>query len=401
MRILCAKRSMCLIVGFLWVAGAPATGWAWENLLKDPGFEKYHFDNGLGYYVPDANADWQEFGFGRASVRFDASGVFAAPPEMLAEQPLGFSPGAMGFEGYLETQNTGTMIFQQNVTGVQLPSGRHYEAWVWLGGAGLDDEVGADKKDEWGGWQIRFYGNANTATWTDSNALETHEVFFDYYGAANGWVRVSGFGKIPSGAQGFRMRIQASTWYIPAGGGNYNTKVAIDNAHFAVIGTSNLLVNGGFESDLAVGDFTGWDRGAQCREANPSECPTFTKNGQIIFDMGDAYGAPFDSGAFRPYFGGSRAYGYGTWLYGAWIDDAFTFSQEVAYQAPPGTPLTFMYYWIQDAAETPKRAQMREHGGEVHAVLQYLDGGMNEISQELLTRGWSVSCNQVNTTQYD
>ena len=354
MRILCAKRSMCLIVGFLWVAGAPATGWAWENLLKDPGFEKYHFDNGLGYYVPDANADWREFGFGRASVRFDGSS-WTAPPEMTAQQPLGFSPGAMGYEGSGATQNSGAIILEQDVTGVANMGGATYEAWVWFGGAGKDNETGADNKDESCSWEIWFYSNNNTATWTNGSALEYHRARMDFPGDPDSFVRLSGFGKVPGGAVAFRIRISANTWYGPAGPGNYDTKVAIDNAHFGIIKTSNLLTNGNFESDLNVADFTGWTRPAACGADIPSQCPTFTSNAQIPLDMGNVYGALFNQGSFRPYFGASRAYGYETWLYGAWIYDAFTFSQVVNINSLPGTPMTYMYYWSQDTRESPNR----------------------------------------------
>lgn len=81
---------------------------AWQNVLQDPGFERYHYDANLGYYVPDANAAWQEYGFGQASVRYDFSG-WTAPAEMSAERPLGFTPGAGGFEGYGATDNKGVL----------------------------------------------------------------------------------------------------------------------------------------------------------------------------------------------------------------------------------------------------------------------------------------------------
>lgn len=396
---LCAQGLTCAVVSL--TVALPTAAHAWQNILKDPGFEKYHFDSNVGYYVPDGDADWTEFGFGRASVRFDANGVFTPPAEMTAERPLGFSPGAMGFEGTGATQNTGELIFEQKVIDAVLPSNATYEAWVWLGGAGNDDTTGFDVKDEWGGWEVKFYNNTNTASWLDNNAIETHSAFFDYYGAPNGWVRVSGYGKVPPGTAGIRMRIFASTWYLPAGPSQQNTKVAVDNAHFAIIGTSNLLVNGNFEADINVADLVGWTRPAECRVAVPSECPSFVKDEQIILDFNDVYGDPFTSGSFRPYTGGTRAYGYGTFIYGAWIDDAFTFSQVVPYSAPEGTPLTFMFYWVQDAAESTKRAQMREHGGQVGAVLQYLDDSLNEISSDEVLANWPAGSNPLNTSQYD
>jgi hypothetical protein len=317
---------------------APATAGAWENILQDPGFERYHLPPGSPYYVPDANAAWKEFGFGRASVRFDASS-WTVPPAMAAEQPAGFTPGANGFEGYGATENSGVMIFDQDISiPGYLQGGALYEAWVWLGGAGLDNETGADFKDEHGGWEIFFFSDPNPANWNTNNTVEYHRSSLQYHGAPNSFVRVSGFGRIPSGAAGFRMRVTAGTWSPPAGGGNYNTRVAVDNAHFALIGAPNLLINGNFEQDITVGAFQGWQR--------PAVWP-FPKNGQNpVINMINVYADNFNHGGFRPYFGGNRAYGYETYVYNAWIDDAFTFSQVAATAAPDNTPMIFTFYWM-------------------------------------------------------
>lgn len=368
------------------------TGFAWQNLLQDPGFERYHYDAGQGRYVPDANAAWREYGFGQGSVRLNQSS-WTAPAEMVAERPLGFTPGTAGFEGFGANQNKGVLGWEQDVVdAAALYSGSQYEAWIWLGASGADDDTGPDYKDEYGGWTIFFYNNTNTATWTDANALERHGASFDFYGAPNSFVRLSGFGKIPSGAVGFRMRVVGGTWGNASGGANYDTSIAIDNAHFAVMKVSNLLLNGNFEQDVTIAEFKHWQR--------PADWP-FLKNGQIPLIIGDVYGDKFDHGSFRPYWGGSRAYGYGVYVYGAWIDDAFSFSQVASYDAPPGTPLTFMFYWLQNCAIPGLRYQMRDHGGQIGAVIEYLDSSLQRINHEQFVVNWPVASNPANRCAYD
>ncbi len=68
-----------------------------ENLIRDPGFERFTLDAERGCYVPTDNAVWKELGAGMSSVVFDASD-WKAPEEMLRTAPLGFTPGTRGFE---------------------------------------------------------------------------------------------------------------------------------------------------------------------------------------------------------------------------------------------------------------------------------------------------------------
>ncbi|HQA00775.1 MAG TPA: fibronectin type III domain-containing protein, partial [Phycisphaerae bacterium] len=245
---------------------------------------------------------------------------------------------------------------------------------------------------EAGGWDILFYSDPDPANWKESNALEIHHASLDYPGEPYRFVRVSGFGKVPNGATGMRFRAWASTWFGPAGPGNFNTRVAVDNAHFAIIQSPNLLVNGNFEQDDVVASFVGWTR--------PAEYP-FPQNGQTPFDIRNVYGPNIDHGTFRPYWGGRRAYGYETYVYGAWIDDAFTFSQVVDVSERPPSPMTFMFYWLQDTAIPDKRAQLRHRGGRIGAVLQYLDENLQVISSEQHTIKWPVAANVINTCKTD
>lgn len=376
-------------IGFFLIAFC-SVGGSWPNVLKDPGFERYHYDANLGYYAPDDDAAWREIGMGTASVRFDASN-WSAPSDMIVERPLGFSPGAMGYEGTGPTQNKGRLIFQQDIVNPALFQGsRTYEAWVWLGGAGLDDETLEDRKDETGGWEILFYASPNPAEWTGSNALEYHHATLDFPGPPNSFVRVSGYGRFPSGTVGMRVRVWAATWSAAAGGGNYNTRVAVDNAHFAIIDTPNLLTNGNFEQDIDMGPFHGWQRPAAY---------AFPLNGFNPIDLNNVYGEHFDHGGFRPYYGATRNYGYETWLNG-WMEDAFNFSQTVPFEEEPGTPMVLMCYWAQDTRESLKRYQMRIEGGELQFVVRYLQNGSALKTSDLRVR-WPCGANVANTCQYD
>jgi hypothetical protein len=113
-----ARRSrMTCLIAALTVVFACRSVFAGRNLLKDPGFESYRLDP-RGLYVPAPDAGWQEITMGKGSVQFDASS-WKAPPEMLRERPLGFSPGTTGFEGFGPEQNKGRMIFQQDIVDAQ------------------------------------------------------------------------------------------------------------------------------------------------------------------------------------------------------------------------------------------------------------------------------------------
>lgn len=364
---------------------------AGDNLLRDPGFEEYHFDDELGCYVPNARtAAWAEITFGRASVRFDASS-WTAPDAMLAERPLGFTPGARGFEGYGADENTGRLILQQDVVSPQTFSGAdRYEAWVWLGGAGNDDDPGLDRKDEEGGWEIWFYGTGNTAAWDENNALEYHRSWRSYAGVPGSFEQISGYGLIPHGAVGCRMRVWAATWSSAGGGAAYNTEVALDNAHFALMDRSNLIVNGDFEDDVLPGEFRGWTR--------PAAWP-FPQTTLEPIDLDSIYSDNFDHGQFRPFFGFTRVYGSETWLSG-WVDDAFTFSQDMAYSEPDGTELVLMFYWFQDIKAPRYRPELRRQAGDVDVVLEYF-GGAERLRFDEFDADWPNPSNEANNCQYD
>lgn len=362
-----------------------------DNLLRDPGFDEYHFDDGLGYYVPNARtAAWEEITFGRASVRFDASS-WTAPAAMLAERPLGFTPGARGFEGYGADENSGRLILQQDIVNPQAFAGaERYEAWFWLGGAGNDSDSGADLKDEEAAWEIWFYASGNTAAWDEGNALESHRTRRSFSGAPESFEQVSGYGFIPPGAVGCRVRIWASTWSTAAGGADYDTEVAIDNAHFALMDRTNLLVNGDFEDDFFPGEFYGWDR--------PAPWP-FPQTTLEPIDLDNIYSDNFDHGSFRPFFGFTRVYGSETWLSG-WVDDAFTFSQDVAYTEPDGTELVLMFYWFQDIKSPSLRPELRRQAGDVDVVVEYFDGE-NRLRFDEFDADWPTASNDANNCQYD
>lgn len=362
---------------------------AGQNVLADPGFERYRFDAGQGYYVPAPDAAWEEFSFGAGSVTWDAS-HWTAPEEMVAERALGFTPGAYGFEGLGTQQNSGALILQQDIVDpTYFQRGRFYEAWVWLGGAGNDDDTNQDRKEEVGGWDIFFYGSGNPATWTDGNALEHHTAVLNYPGQRGSFVRVSGYGRFPSATAGIRMRVRANTWAIAAEG-NYNTRVALDNAHFALLDSPNLLANGDFEQDQVIAAFNGWQHPATY---------DFPLEGFTPIDLDNVYEDNFDHGGYRPYFGYSRAYGYATYLNG-WIRDSFSFSQTVNWNEPPGTPAVFMCYWVQNTDNPAKHYFMRDIGSSLEYVVRYLDG-TDELARESDHLDWPTAANGGNTNRYD
>lgn len=375
-----------------------SSAFAGANLLKDPGFEKYHLDKEKGYYVPDKDADWKEIPAGSCSVRFDAS-KWSAPAEMTKERKIGFSPGAAGFEGPNVGQNRGRMALIQDVVFPKAPAaGSKYEAWIWLGGGGKDDQLeGQDRKDESGGWMVQFFPSENPADWDDKTVLQTHDVDLDFYGKPESFVRVSGYGAIPDGARGVRMKVHAGTWFTASGPGDYDTVVAMDNAHFAILDKPNLLVNGDFEQDKQPTEFKGWRR--------PAEYAFETKNLQPI-DVNDVYNnrgyknwdQNFDHNKFLPFFGGKWSYGYVTYMCG-WADDAFSFSQKVDYSKT--AQLTLMCNWIQDTQKPGDAWQLRERGSALEFVIQYLKDG-KEISKEDLKAAWpspAVAANRCKTDQ--
>ncbi len=337
---------------------------AWPNLLKDPGFEKYELDR-RGFYKPTTDADWAEITLGRGSVQFDINN-WQAPQRMLDERPLGFTPGTTGYEGDGSEQNTGRILLQQDITAPELAAsaGKLYEAWVWLGGAGRDDDNNADKKDETGGWDIYFYGGDNPATWTENNALEHHRMAKDFWGKASTFVQVTGFGKIPPNTRGARIRVWAATWGQASNAAErpqFKTEVAVDNAHFAIIDAPNMLINGDFELDDRPAEFKGWSR--------PATWP-FPRNGIPPLDIGDVFAGNFDHGQYRPFYGAKRSYGYCTYLNG-WLVDAFTFGQYADYDYPESTELILMFNWIQ-AVAAGGETQLRLVGSKVEIVVDYL-----------------------------
>ena len=186
----------------------------------------------------------------------------------------------------------------------------------------------------------------------------------DFWGERESFVQVAGFGKVPAEAQGCRVRVWATTWATPKGPADYRTEVALDNAHLAVIGAANLLVNGDFELDDREGEFKGWRR--------PAAWP-FPRNGLKPIGVRDVFSGNFDHGKYRPFYGGRRSYGYVTYLRG-WIRDAFTFSQYADYTCPEGTDLALMFHWIQ-AVAAGGEVQLRLVGTKVEVVAEYIGDG--------------------------
>lgn len=372
---------------------APTSAFAWPNLLKDPGFEEYRLDP-RGFYKPGPNAQWTELAMGRGSVQLDVND-WKAPERMVRGRPLGFTPGATGYEGEGPEQNSGRIILQQDVVSPDLSTSdgsRLYEAWIWLGGAGRDDDSNADQEDESGGWELFFYGSDDPSTWRESEALERHQMSKDFWGEPGSFVQVAGFGKIPPGTKGVRMRVWASTWgqaSTLAQRAGFDTEVAIDNAHFAVIKAPNMLINGDFELDDREGEFKGWQR--------PSAWP-YPRNGLKPLGVRDVFGGNFDHGQYRPFYGGRRSYGYATYLRG-WVKDAFTFGQYADYDCPDGTELALMFNWIQAAAHGGE-AQLRLIGTKVEIVAEYV-GEKGQLGAQGFWLEWPMPPGAGSVGRYD
>ncbi|MCD6393939.1 MAG: hypothetical protein J7M40_10580 [Planctomycetes bacterium] len=254
-RFMCSWRrrlGSVVILGMLFGMMTVQRADGWSNILKDPGFEQYRLDR-RGFYRPTVDAEWAEIAMGRGSVQLDMND-WDAPVQMVGERTLGFTPGTTGYEGEGPHQNSGRIILQQDVVAADLLSANDqlYEAWIWLGGAGRDNDNNADCSDEAGGWEVFFYGSDDPSEWTEDEVLERHHMRKDFWGKPGTFVQVAGFGRIPAGTKGIRMRVWASTWgqaSTPAQRDGFKTEVALDNAHFAVIGASNMLIN------AAVDDF--------------------------------------------------------------------------------------------------------------------------------------------------
>ncbi|MHC4112975.1 MAG: hypothetical protein ACYSUY_18010, partial [Planctomycetota bacterium] len=206
------RRVLIVILSLLSGLMMPQRLEAWTNILKDPGFEKYRLDR-RGFYRPGPDSKWVEVAMGRGSVQMDMSG-WETPEQMIREHPLGFTPGTTGYEGEGPEQNTGRIILQQDVFLPDAVSKKNqlYEAWVWLGGSGRDDDNNGDREDETGGWDVFFYSDSKPLAWTETNALEHHHMNKDFWGKRGSFVQVAGYGKIPANTKGIRMRVWASTW---------------------------------------------------------------------------------------------------------------------------------------------------------------------------------------------
>jgi len=137
---------------------------------------------------------------------------------------------------------------------------------------------------------------------------------------------------------------------------------------------------------VTPGDFWGWDR--------PAVWP-FAKNGIVPMDINGLFGDYFDHGGYRPFFGGARTYGYNTYLNG-WLDDAFTFSQTVAWSAPPGTPVILTFYWLQDVANRDSRWQLRQNTAQVELIVEYLNASSQAIGLDVRVVDWPVASHPAN-----
>ncbi len=378
-----------LAMSVLLAVATPVT--AWENLLEDPGFERFRL-NPKGYYEPTEDSAWQEITFGRASIRVDMND-WEAPPEMLAEGKLGFTPCTLGFEGQGPEENTGIIILQQDLTDSTLfeKKDQLYEAWFWLGGAGRDDDNNADMKEEHGRWEIFFYDNNDPSTWKGKDPLQSHSIAKDFFGEHGTFVRVHGYGKIPEGTKGMRMRISAQTWGQGSGPRGFDTEVAIDNAHFGLIQAPNMLLNGDFELDDRVAEFKGWSR--------PATWP-FPRNGLKPLDVNDVFeGSNFDHGKYRPFYGARRSYGYATYLSG-WRKDAFTFGQYVDNPYPDGTPMMLLFNWIQAPARGAEW-ELRLIGTRIETVVDYLDEDDRQLGAESQWHQWPLPTGAAAVGRYD
>lgn len=383
------------VCGLLLVSSVPIH--ASTNMLGDPGFERYTFNNGVGYYVPANDAVWQEVGLGQASVRFNAGG-WSAPTEMTSERPPGFSPGAAGYEGQGATQNSGVLMMQQDVVAPELLQAfKPYEAWVWLGGAGNDNSpAGPDTREEFGGWTIFWYANPNTADWTDQNAFQVHSAKLDFWGQPNSFVRVSGRGKVPLSAQGFRFRVEAHTWALTAPTQPLGTQVALDNAHFGLIEAPNLLTNGDFELDAFDAQFAGWNR-PDVYWSWPTSTLVPLNLETLWFGSLGQYN--YNTGRYYPFFGDRYTYGYDSYLHGA-VNNAFTFGQRVNVNVPAGAQMVFSCYWGQGTNNSGSIMDLRRPLGRLEVKVEYLNGA-NSLGVTTINPAWPVAQNAANNNRYD
>lgn len=365
---------------------APPVG---VNLLEDPGFERYEFvSQSGGYYVPAPNAAWVEKGNGRGSVRYDEND-WTVPPEMARERPLGFTPATTGYQGSALTQSKGLILLEQDITDPdRIPSGLPYEAWIWMGAAGADDDsTNINLKEEEGGWTAFFYDNNNTALWRDNNAMETHVERFDFWGKPGSYVRISGIGVVPPGTRGVRFRIEATTWNAGTVPQDHGTRVAIDNAWFG-IPNANLLQNGDFEQDSFPVEFKHW----QIPDTWWASPGTFTP-----IDI-NGFTDNYDHGNFRPYFGGKYAYGYAQ-VINNWLLDAYSFGQDVNVTIPPGSELAFSYYWFANVKLDDNFA-LRRPLVWVDVGFEYRDGTTILRTDEMHI-DFPIASNSANNSRFD
>lgn len=371
------------------LALASQSAWSLGNFIVDPGFERYHYDNGMGCYLPDATAAWTEYGYGTGSVLINAS-TWTAPAEMSAEAPLGFSPGGGGFTGEAYGQNRGVLYLYQDITtATALPLAREYEAWVWLGGAGRDNDNvnGPDHKEERGGWMIYWYDNKDTSSWNDNNAMEIHKSEREYNGSPNSFVRIYGSGMVPLYAQGFRFYAYALSWVGDKPVDGVDTQVALDNAYYG-IPPNSLLYNGSFEEDTAVGEFRGW--------AHPDpwfDVPDTIEVGNQLMAAGYEFLLPY-----RPR---AKCYGYDAFSHG-WLQGAFSFGQEADVSGyGEGSSYELTFYWHQNTRNDAKTDSLRRPMARVNVGLAYLDAQANVINSESQTVVWPYSSGQGNSSNYD
>lgn len=369
------------LIGAVALAGA--------NLLLDPGFERYRYHSELGYYVPAATAVWTEYGYGAGSVRFDAGG-WAAPAEMTRQAPLGFSPGGGGYTGSAPGQNRGTLYLRQDLVGLNnVVQGQDYEAWVWLGGAGRDDnQLGElDGTEERGGWRILWYSNTDTANWREDNVLAVHKAELEHYGPANSFVLVYGSGLTPFGAVGMRFEAFAFSWVGDPPWYEVDTRVAIDNAYYGRV-NHNLVRSGNFEEDVEPGDFVGW------RHPDPwwGIADTLPPYNQLM-PVGYEY--------LLPYKPRARAYGLDVHFQG-WVDGAFTFGQQIDVSAyPDGSEFALTFYWHQNSRNPHEADILRRPMARAYAGVECKAADARVLQTIRETVVWPVSGNPANTSPYD
>lgn len=377
------------IVPLLLVLTCASPSWSIENLLDDPGFERYHYDSGLGCYVPNADSPWKEYGYGIGSVRNNGV-VWTAPEEMARERPLGFTPSGGGYTGPSLGQNRGVLYWRQDVIDpAKIVWGRDYEAWVWLGGLRRDNDTATsgDSKEERGGWRILWYDNTNTASWTEENALQIHMVEREFHGAAGQFVRLYGWGLTPILSRGFRFEAFARSWTGDPPGISPDTRVAIDNAHYGIL-PYKLNNNPQFEDDVVPGSFVGWTRPDPWFNLPDTLAP----QGQLM-PQGYKY--------LRPYRPQARAYGYFSYFQG-WINGGFSFGQNVNIASfPAGSEFGFSFYWYQNSTNPHRAEILRRPMARVRLGLECLSaaGAALHTHQEVVT--WPYSTGNGNTSSYD